>query len=262
MVDWLAALADAALEDARVLGSATAPGACGPTVGAVFIVGGGHTMCSAAELLVVALGPGPVLSVVDFGAGAGAASRTAGGTWTGAAASTGCATTFDGVLSGTVVFRACEATCDEGKPTSAIVRPATKTTPIATATNTSRFVVREGGGGASGGRDGRELERDSASICDLLLAVLLRSTLVIRFDRVRFFDVFCVRTTPSPTSADTSNIHRTFRPARSAGTLIACFGIAAVCLPGEGNSRACRFRPETGKLAGRPVTRTFRNESV
>src|SRR5262245_53261934 len=120
---------------------------------------------------------------------------------------------FDRALSVTVLFRVSEATCHDGKPTSAIVSPVTETTPMATATSTSRFVVRDGGGGASGGGDGRDVERESVSMCDLLCAIFLRNTLVVRFDRVCFFVVFCVRTKPSPTSADTSNIQRTFRPA-------------------------------------------------
>src|SRR5262245_41792806 len=129
-----------------------------------------------------------------------------------------------------MVFRVSEPTCDDGKPTSAIVSPATKTTPMATATNTSRLVVRDGGGGASGGGEGRDVERESVSMCDLLCAIFLRNTLVVRFDRgCFFFVVFCVRTKPSPTSADTSNIQRTFRPARSAGIVIACFGMATLC---------------------------------
>jgi hypothetical protein len=51
------------------------------------------------------------------------------------------------------------------------------------------------------------------------------------FDRVRFLDVFFARTTPSsPTSADTSSVQQTRRPARRAGILMACFDTANVFL--------------------------------
>src|SRR5262249_53092518 len=40
---------------------------------------------------------------------------------------------------------------------------------------------------------------------------------------------------------DTSNIHRTRRPARSAGILIACFGTTTLRLPRNGKSRAREF---------------------
>jgi len=238
-------------------------GAWGPTLGAVVRAGGGHTTCSAAELRVAALGVGLGFSTFDFGARAGAAaSRTGVASWTAVGVSTECCTTLDRPLSAPVGFRVSEATCHDGKPTSAIVSPATETTPMATATTTSRFVVREGGGGASGGGDGREVERDSASICDLLCAVFVRDTMVVRFDRVCFFFVFRVCTTPSPTSADTSNIHRIFRPARSAGIVTACFGMAtsawletAIRVP-AGFARK-RAGWSDGRLQKRPETNQF-----
>src|SRR5262245_20695523 len=52
----------------------------------------------------------------------------------------------------------------------------------------------------------------------------------VDFDRTCFVSVFRVPTMPSPTSANTSNIQRTRRPARSAGILIACFGIVVTLL--------------------------------
>jgi hypothetical protein len=83
-----------------------------------------------------------------------------------------------------------------------------------------------------------EGESTAAATSDFRREVLTRETFFVRFTRAGFFDGFGVRTIPSPTSANTSNIHRTRRPARSAGILIACFGIAALYLLSHGNSRA------------------------
>jgi hypothetical protein len=60
---------------------------------------------------------------------------------------------------------------------------------------------------------------------------LTRDALFIRFGRVCFPDVLLVGMAFLPTSADTSSVQQTRRPARPAGILIACFDIATVGLP-------------------------------
>ena len=78
-----------------------------------------------------------------------------------------------------------------------------------------------------------EGESTAWATSDFLRDVLTRDAFFVGFDRTCFFAVFGVRTRPSPTSANTSNIQRTRRPARSAGILIACFGIVTLLLAFE-----------------------------
>ena len=101
------------------------------------------------------------------------------------------------------------------------------------------------------------------------LRVLARDAFFVDFDRTCFFAVFDLRTKPSPTSANTSNIQRTRRPARSAGILIACFGIVTLLLAlesgairmpadfirklGGGRAGGYKNRLETGQLDCRVV---------
>src|SRR5262249_54806857 len=231
---------------------------------------------SGAELFVVTTGVSLGFAVTAF------ATTAATGSWTtGSGKWTGCGRSSCPALGVPDRGLGVDGAGDAGEPPSATPTPTTRTTPMATAPNTSRPFAREGSGGigvmalaVSGltrsaydiiGMDDAAVEGESTAwaTSDFLREVLAGDAFFAGFGRACFFALFDVRTSSSPTSANTSNIQRTRRPARSAGILIACFGIVTLCSLLTVGQFACpRFHSEKIGQVGQPVTKPSRNGSA
>jgi len=98
--------------------------------------------------------------------------------------------------------------------------------------------------------------REPVALCDAFVA----GDFFSRLDRVGFLGVFGLATRSSSTSADTSSVHRTPRPSRAAGILIACFDTSGASFAEEERRQFTYPRFVREKRAAR--ARAFQNGAL